>query len=132
MNRQNQLHADSLEQLDFQQAVELINQRRVYNRKAKLLGDVINLVTARRGIAAEKSTAQLDKVWNEVLGAEWGNETRVGALRHGTLEVFVSHSILLQELTFQKQHLLERLNQELGQSGKTAVRELRFRIGETR
>ena len=59
-------------------------------------------------------------------GRAVGLETRPGKVSRGILEVFVTNSMLAQELGFAKKKLLARL-QQLQPDEK--IRDLRFRVG---
>ncbi len=113
-------------ELDFRNADELNQQRRVYNRKPKQARDVINNVIARRGIAVEKSNHQLQNVWDSVVGMDIANQTKLGNLRRNILEIIVTNSSLMQILGFNKHQYIEKLNQEM-RTGE--IKDIRFRIG---
>jgi predicted nucleic acid-binding Zn ribbon protein len=90
------------------------------------IGDVLAQLIARRGYAREQSSAALEATWQEAAGEQVGAITRVGTLRRGTLEVLVSNNLLAQELGFQKEGLIARL-QKL--SPQANITQLRFRVG---
>ncbi len=90
------------------------------------IGDVLAQLIARRGYAREQSSAALQAHWQEAAGQQLAAVTRVGALRRGTLEVLVSNNLLAQELGFQKDEIIARL-QKL--SPEANINKLRFRIG---
>jgi predicted nucleic acid-binding Zn ribbon protein len=92
----------------------------------KQIGDVLAQLIARRGYAREQSAATLEAAWREAAGAELAATTRAGTLRRGTLEVLVSSNLLAQELGFQHDELIARL-QKL--SPETKISKLRFRVG---
>ncbi len=52
--------------------------------------------------------------------------THPGRLRRGVLEITVANSMTIQELTFQKQDVLKKLQAELPDA---KIRDLRFRVG---
>ena len=81
---------------------------------------------ARRGYANEQSAAVQQEAWQAAAGPALARLTRVGLIRRGVLEVLVGNSSLLQELTFQKSSLLEKLKTQLPDA---KLRDLRFRIG---
>jgi len=90
------------------------------------IGDVLVQLMARRGFAGVRRAATCEEAWRRAAGELAAEYTRVGAVRRGTLEVLVANSTLLQELTFQKQALLEALGQLLPDE---RIRDLRFRVG---
>jgi predicted nucleic acid-binding Zn ribbon protein len=90
------------------------------------IADVLAELMARRGYARVLGVASYEEAWRNVCGDFIATTTRVGKLRRGRLEVFVANSALLQELTFQKDSLLQRLTALLPDQGIT---DLRFRVG---
>ena len=92
----------------------------------KMIGDVLTQLMARRGFTGVRRGAACEDAWRQAAGELVARHSRVGAVRRGTLEVVVANSTLLQELTFQKQTLLETLGKRLPDEG---IRDLRFRVG---
>lgn len=95
-------------------------------REPARMGDVLAQLMAKRGYAQERTLAEQERVWNEVIGPELSAETRAGLVRKGVLEVFVASSTLLQELTFRKRELLDKLSAKLPDR---KIRDLKFRVG---
>ncbi|MBL9123043.1 MAG: DUF721 domain-containing protein [Planctomycetaceae bacterium] len=89
------------------------------------LADILAQVTARHGFARVRSQTNYEQAWREVAG-ELANRSRVGALRRGVLEITVSHSALVQELSFQKARLLAGLAARLPEQ---EIRDLKLRVG---
>src|SRR5215471_7680574 len=89
------------------------------------IGDVLAQLIARRGYAPQQSTAALQSAWEQVAG-EFAAVTRAGNLSRGTLEILVSNNLLAQELGFQSDELIARL-QKLSPASK--INKLRFRVG---
>jgi predicted nucleic acid-binding Zn ribbon protein len=83
---------------------------------------------ARRGYARERSSHELATAWEEAAGDMIAQHSRVGLLRQGKLEVTVTHSALVQELTFQKAAILAELRKRLPCEH---IADLRFRVGPT-
>ena len=90
------------------------------------IGNLLAQVLAKRGYARQSASASFDDAWREAAGATLAKLTRPGNVRRGALEVIVSNSTLLQEMTFQKAELLQRLQALLPDE---KIRDLRFRIG---
>jgi len=88
------------------------------------VGELVSELLARRGVGRRLATADRLAAWSEAVGAEFAEMTRPGAVRRGVLEVTVAHSALVQELTFQKRELLQRIQKCWGE-----IRDLRFRVG---
>jgi predicted nucleic acid-binding Zn ribbon protein len=94
--------------------------------RLKPIADIMAQLMARRGYARERSAAAYCEAWQSAAGEAIGRFTRAGVVRRGALEVFVANSTLMQELTFQKSSLLERLRQLLPDEELSSIR---FRIG---
>jgi predicted nucleic acid-binding Zn ribbon protein len=91
------------------------------------MASVLGELMARRGLGRVQSAARCEEAWRAAVGPALAEQTRVGAVRRGKLEVIVAHSTLIQELNFQKPVLLETLLRQLPDQGITDVR---FRLGE--
>jgi hypothetical protein len=99
-------------------------------RRPQRIGDILSELMARQGFARVQSGAALADAWQQAAGTlEIGpmvaDQTRVGALRRGTLEVLVGNSALVQELGFVKQSLLKSLAQLLPD---LKIKDIRFRV----
>ena len=90
------------------------------------IGDLLAQLMARRGYARQTAAADFSAAWREAVGPTLAAFTRAGNLRRGALEVLVANSALLQEITFQKQAVLGRLQALLPDQ---KIRDLRFKIG---
>ena len=99
-------------------------------RQPKKIGNVVAQLMQRRGFAQIENSRQLEDVWYSVIGnsivGDFTTTTRVGAIRRGTLEVLVASSLMIQELTFQKQRILQAMQQAYP-AGK--IKKIRFRVG---
>ncbi|MCC7085800.1 MAG: DUF721 domain-containing protein [Pirellulales bacterium] len=90
------------------------------------IGDVLTQLIARRGYAREISTAEIERVWAAAVGEKIAKFTRPGNIRRGTLEVVVANNLLVQELGFQKDQVLKKLQISAPQEN---IKNLRFRVG---
>jgi len=90
------------------------------------LSNILADLMARRGFGRVQSTEAYEEAWRQAGGPLAAQYTRVGALKRGTLEIVVANSVLMQELTFQKDALLAHLLQLLPDQG---IKGLRFRVG---
>ncbi len=95
-------------------------------RRPQKVGDVLSELMARRGYARQQAAANYDAAWREAAGELLARHTRVGVVRRGALEVTVANSVLLQELTFQKQTILGELARLLPEE---RIDKLRLRVG---
>jgi len=90
------------------------------------VSSVLAQLMARRGFARQQGAAACQEAWGRAAGPLAAEHSRAGSVRRGALEVIVANSTLLQELSFQKLHLLERLRELLPDEG---IRDIRFRVG---
>ena len=67
-------------------------------------------------------------MWEAVAGPHIAKKATPEGIRNGILLVSVESSVWMQELTFMKQQILERINQACESSG---VKDIRFRLGKT-
>lgn len=90
------------------------------------LGSVLSQLFALRGFGRPQANQQLHQLWRSVCGCELQQQTRVLGLKNGVLQIGVSNSALLSELTsFRKAELLERLQAD---HAELRVRDLKFRL----
>jgi predicted nucleic acid-binding Zn ribbon protein len=90
------------------------------------IGELLTQLIARRGYAREIGTAAMESAWSEAVGEKLSKFTRPGNIRRGTLEFTVANNLLVQELGFQKDQLLQKLQTLAPQENITS---LRFRVG---
>jgi predicted nucleic acid-binding Zn ribbon protein len=96
-------------------------------RGPEVLGEVLSRLFTARGWGRRQERLRLEQAWAEAIGPERADQTRVGAIRRGVLEIEVGTAPLLQELVhFHKRRLLEQVRRRL--HGVT-VTDLRFRAG---
>ncbi|HEX4150125.1 MAG TPA: DUF721 domain-containing protein [Pirellulales bacterium] len=92
----------------------------------KKMADVLSELLTRRGYArAQAGTAYVD-AWHTAAGELVSRYTRPGNVRRGVLEVLVANSTLMQELTFQKQTILNQLARLLPDE---RIVDLKLRVG---
>jgi len=95
-------------------------------RHPQKMADVMATLLARRGYAQVETASACQEAWLQAAGPPLRGQSRAGEVRRGVLEVVVSNSSLLQELTFRRRQLLAELNRLLPDQ---PIRELRFRVG---
>ncbi len=81
---------------------------------------------ARRGLGRQLAAQQAEQAWQEAVGEPLGSYTRAGRIYRRRLEVTVRSSTVIQELTFQKPQLLQRLRAVAPQ---LEIDDIRFRQG---
>ena len=98
---------------DFDQANDLVKSRQRFFRRPKRPADILGRLMARKGYAQTETANELEVTWNDIVGAKWKTETKVGTIRQGVLEVMVSSSVVNQQLGFKKKQLLSELQTRL-------------------
>jgi hypothetical protein len=86
-----------------------------------------SIVTTIDG-APHKDQLRIRDMWEAVVGPHIAKKATPEGIRNGILQVSVVSSVWMQELTFMKQQILERINQACESSG---VKDVRFRLGKT-
>ena len=119
----NESLGEQFEDLDRRRTAQ---QRRFFARRPKRIDNVLAQVVQKRGYAQVRAAGERDQAWEQAVG-ELASATRVGALRRGTLEIQVTNSLLMQELTFRKEELISKLQTALPDAG---IKQLRFRVGQ--
>ena len=115
------------EQQQVGQMQEYVKRAQKRHRYPYHMGDVVNQLMGRRGYARFQQSDQLNEIWESAVGPEIASVSKPGNLRRGVLEVIVSNSVVMQELTFAKPGLIHAVNQQFHQS----IRDIRFRTGPT-
>jgi predicted nucleic acid-binding Zn ribbon protein len=96
-------------------------------RGPKLVSEILGELFAARGYGRLLAQKELEEAWNAAVGAPGCDQTRVGEVRRGVLNVTVAHSTLLEELAaYQKPMLLAALRQN---APSTVIHDIRFRVG---
>jgi len=80
---------------------------------------------ARTGYDREQASAGLAAAWADAVPETLQGTSQPGLVRRGVLEVFVSHSALVQEFGFHKQAVLDRLQGLLPEAG---IHDIRCRV----
>jgi hypothetical protein len=86
------------------------------------IGRAVSRLLARTGYASEQATASLAAAWQEAVPESLRGGSQPGLVRGGVLEVFVSHSALVQEFGFHKPGVLLRLAALVPAAGITDIR----------
>jgi len=101
-------------------------QRRYHARKPRKIADVLAQLITARGYGRIQADANFGAAWAAAVGPTLAQYTLPGRLRRGTLEITVANSMTVQELTFQKQELLTKLQTQLPDA---KIQNLKFRVG---
>ena len=124
--RHFEFHPDGLEELEFEQANELVQSRQRFRRKEKSASFVLNQLLARKGYLQQKSNNELAVVWDSIVEDRWKAKTKVGNVNRGVLDIFVKSSPLANHLDLKKRKLLQQLQEKLPQN---KIKDIRFRVG---
>ena len=90
------------------------------------IGDIISALLTDGTLPFNPDDVDIWRVWDEVVGESFLDNTRPSRIRNKRLTVTVSDSISLQELKFLESAIREKLNETLGRS---AVDKIEFRVG---
>lgn len=90
------------------------------------VGEVLATLTRRYGLQSKLFESNLTERWPEVAGEMIATHTRPDGIRFKRLYVLVENSVWLQQLTFFKPALLEKIN---AAAGKPLVTDIVLRIG---
>jgi hypothetical protein len=66
------------------------------------------------------------KLWPKAVGRQIAGQTQPDALRNGMLFVKTTSSVWVQQLSFMKQEILQKMNEI---AGKKAITDIRFTVG---
>jgi len=90
-------------------------------------GTILAGLAHRLGLESKLFEARLRRQWPDIVGEPIATHTRPDQIRFKKLYIFVHNSVWLQQLTFLKPVLLQKVNQMAGQP---LVMEIVLRIGE--
>ncbi len=102
-------------------------RQRSSNLHAKPISSVMRKLMSQRGYAAIQATSELSERWKEIVGEVLAQLTCPGNVSRGTLQVIVSDSGAMQELSFRKKQILAALKSKLPEA---KIEDLRFRVGK--
>ena len=96
-------------------------------RPALALQQLVPGVMQRLGLEQRLQESQISQRWAELVGSDIARHAQPVGLKNGALIVAVDHPVWLQELArYHKPLMLQKIRDRVG---KTAVREIIFRIG---
>jgi predicted nucleic acid-binding Zn ribbon protein len=117
----------STKEEDFQRMMTDARGRQRRIRAPVRIADIVNRLLARRGYAQLEQGSQWEDAWRETAGDVLARDSRPGRMNRGVLEIIVRNSTSLQELTFRKRSILQKLK---AVTGNDEIGDLRFRVGE--
>lgn len=90
------------------------------------IGSIVADLIARRGYARVIAATTCAEAWATAAGPQLVKFSRPGAIKRGVLEVLVANSTMLQEMTFQKKALVQKLVELLPDE---KIKDVKFRVG---
>ena|SRR6185295_8138073 len=90
------------------------------------VGDVLTVLVRRYGLHTRLFESRLSERWPEIAGEAIAQHTRPDGIRFKRLHLLVENSVWLQQLTFFKPSLLEKINEA---AGKPLVTDIVLRVG---
>ncbi|MEM6978872.1 MAG: DUF721 domain-containing protein [Planctomycetota bacterium] len=86
------------------------------------IGSIVAQLMSRRGYASVAADQALLETVSTIVGPTLADSIRIGKLRRGVLQIHAADSVVIQELTFYKQKMVDRLRHEYPQARLTDVR----------
>jgi hypothetical protein len=100
--------------------------RRYDKSEPAALGDVISQLFALRGYGRTQGNKQLENSWAEVVGSDISEQTKVMGLKNGVLQIGVSNSALISELSaFLKPEFLEKFQTDYSH---LKIKDIKFKL----
>ena len=90
------------------------------------VGDVIASLMTDGTLPYRPDDIEIWRVWKEVVGPTYAENAQPSKIRKKQLTITVTDSIWLQELTFYKEAILEKINRKLG---RQAVLSIKITVG---
>ncbi len=101
-------------------------ERRQYARKPKKISDVVAQLITARGYGRIQANEDFSAAWRAAVGDALARYTLPGRVKRGQLEITVANSMIVQELTFQKQQIIAQLQAAVPEA---KIRDLKLRVG---
>jgi hypothetical protein len=86
------------------------------------IGSIVSRLLARTGYDQQQAAGGLAAAWEQAAPEQFRGSSQPGLVRRGVLEVFVSHSALVQEMGFHKRGVIARLQEIVPAEGITDIR----------
>lgn len=91
------------------------------------VGDVLKGLAPRLGLETRLLELHLTQQWEKIVGAQIATHARPGRIRFKRLYVLVTSSVWVQQLTFLKPALIQRLNEA---AGGQVITDVVVRVGD--
>ncbi len=105
-----------------------LSTHRDQSRGPQSVGRIVARLMARTGYAREQASESLVAAWAAAVPERLAGHSRPGLIRRGVLDVFVTHSAIVQEMAFHKEVVLRSLQASMPSAGIT---DIRCRMAET-
>jgi len=92
-------------------------------RISRILDEIIK----RYGLEGKVMEYKLSVHWKDIVGEIIASHTRPAGIRYKKLKILVDSPVWLQEISFYKHEIIEKINRHFG---KTLVTKVYFKIGE--
>ncbi|MEM1227695.1 MAG: DUF721 domain-containing protein [Planctomycetota bacterium] len=92
------------------------------------IGTIVSQLMSRRGYASVATDEGFRQSVATAVGGVLGDDLHIGKLRRGTLQIYAVDSVTIQELTFMKRRILDRLAADHPQA---RIQDVRFRLMRT-
>ncbi|MCU0589939.1 MAG: DUF721 domain-containing protein [Desulfobacterales bacterium] len=96
------------------------------SNSATHIGGILPGLLQRYRPEAEEGMLRVWRVWDRLVGENIARNARPAAFKGSLLLVYVTSSTWLHHLQFQKKEIVNRLNDDLGQS---LVSDIKFKVG---
>jgi hypothetical protein len=101
--------------------------RRRPQPKLQRIDEILARALQKRHVPFRLEDRRLREVWEKAVGPQIASQSRPEHLRREILLVKVANSVWMQQLHFLKEEIIGKVNTVLG---KTAVKDVRFAIGQ--
>jgi|GEM_PF-1444769 len=81
--------------------------------RAKSISSILDKVLVDKGYAAQQSTQLLHEQWSIAVGESLAEQSRIGKIQRGVLQVFALNTIVMSELEYAKSKALQQLKTAL-------------------
>jgi predicted nucleic acid-binding Zn ribbon protein len=102
-------------------------RRRFFGGQPKRMADVLAQLVQKKGYAQVRADQAHRVAWQNAAGPAIAAVTEPGKITRGTLEVTAANSLVMQELTFEKERLLTAIQAAMPDAG---IKQLRFKVGQ--
>jgi predicted nucleic acid-binding Zn ribbon protein len=102
-------------------------RRNFHGHQPKRMSDIVAQLVQKKGYAQVRAAQTHHEAWKTAAGPRFAPVTEPGKITRGTLEVTAANSLVMQELTFEKDRLLAAIQQAMPDA---KIKQLRFKVGQ--